>query len=208
MAKSGNQISNMITSQRRKEGFEDIRYTLFDTLKIGVGINTLNFFQQVVGVVGPANTNMKSSGMLPAGTSFLVTEMAIKIFNRNGAALFGNPAAVDVPYPINVIAALGSWKFKYEPNTAYEGHLLEFFEFVNIQKDGAAAALAVAGLPEGDVTKIVRFGKLPQIIDSGRNFGVEVALTAPAAAGGGFDTVVASGTVMQVQLMGVLRRKS
>jgi hypothetical protein len=185
---------------------EDVRYVIFDTVKIGLGVNKLTFFQQTIGTAGDTKTNMKSSGMLPAGDTMLISEIRCRIFNIDGKSIFANPATTDIPYPINTIAAGGSWKFRYEPNTVYEGHLTEFFETLGIQKDGAATSLAVSALPATEQYFSVKFGRYPLMVDSGRNFSIEVNCTAPATAIGGFDATLATGTYMQFQLIGLKRR--
>lgn len=197
-------FKGLIEGNRVKEGFEVVQNVLYDALNMVAGIQTLTFFQQVKGTAGISKTNMNQAGLLPAGTSFIVKAIRMAIYNINGNALFGT-ALPATTHPINFIIGTGSWKFKYEPSQLYEGHLTEFFEPISFFRDGTAAAGLAVSCLGGKLRDLIL--KTPIIIDSGRAFGVEVVLTCPADTVGGFSVTAATGTLLQCQLLGFLRRK-
>lgn len=182
------------------EGREVIDWTLFDSLFISTASaqNRLVFFQQTVGQVGHARTNMNNAGLLPAPEQFLIEEIWCTIVNTDGVRLQYDITNHD--HPLNVFLAQGYWDFNVEPKTMYQGHLSENIlpheEYTYVT---SAPTNVIVG-HGGQYAKL--YLREPIVLGSTRHFDLTATLTAPAA-GDGFAT---STTLMFWFLKGLKRR--
>ena len=63
---------NFIANQAAKEGRENPDWILYDSLKTTANVsNGLTFFQNTIGSVGKARTNMQNAGSLASPKTFL-----------------------------------------------------------------------------------------------------------------------------------------
>lgn len=195
----------LIAEQRKFEGRSNIDWVLYDSLKMSASARqTLTFFQQTIGAVGIARTNMRNAGMLPSPQSMIVEGIGVEFFNLDGSPLLAtaDKATGAVTCAVAAMAAQGGLSFNIDPATEYEAHLSDFFNFplVGMNNNGAADIVGFGGGFES--TKRIKRLNVPLLLDENRSFNVKIELTTPAA-GNGFT---AANTICMVKLYGSLRR--
>lgn len=195
----------LLQNQVANEGRENLDWVLYDSLFTTAASTTmtLTFFQNTIGGVGRARTNMKNAGMLPAPQSFFVTEIGMLIYNNNGTSFWqvGLGAGAAVIFPPNVMVANGFFDLILDPATQYEGHCTHMWEMVHQNMDAPASLLSSGAIQPYALHRAIKFKK-PIIIAPNRAFSLQMTLTTPAAAGG----YVVANTLIQWYLKGVLRR--
>lgn len=198
--------ARLIQKQAAQEGREYLDWVLYDSLLTTVSITqTLRFFQNTIGGVGRNRTNMKGAGILPSPQSFLIKKIAVAVFNLDGTSFktAGAGAGAAIEYPLNQLLNRAYFDLLVDPSTDYEGHVSQMYEQVDRVNDSTAALLTQAVISGAYKFKSIAL-KYPIIIRSQRSFGLDMTLTAPAAAGG----YTAANSVIYWYLIGELRRNA
>jgi hypothetical protein len=193
----------MLANQLKGEGRENLDWILYDSLlTTASATQQLIFFQNALGTVGKARTNMQQAGQLPNPKTMFVTEIGCKVVNLNGTPLFFAGGAGPTIHFSNVLFNSMFFELRLDPATLYEGHGTEFWDQINYMND-TAATLGVAALPANNNLKTIKLKK-PIIIPSTRSFSLVAQLTTPAAAVG----YTAANTAIYFYLKGVMRRNN
>ena len=172
-----------IINEFKGEGREVIDWTLYDSQYIATAsaVNRLTFFQNTVGGVGRARTNMVNAGLMPSPEQFLVEEIYCLFVNDDGGALVYDKT--NSVHPINVFLSQGFWDFTIEPAVKYQGHLSELvfpFEENSMQDDNTPDTIIF-----GEGHEYARlYLRKPFVLGSARHFELTCTLTAPAAGNG------------------------
>jgi hypothetical protein len=192
-----------IMNQFQAEGFETLDWILYDSLlTTASATQNLTFFQNTIGTVGRARTNMKSAGVLPQPQAMLIHEISYKIFNQDGTAFFMAGGAAPSVYPPNFINSRGFFDVVVSPSVEYEGHLMQFREQQDYVND-TAATLGVATMPGAMNLRTLKLKK-PIVLLPQRSFSLNLTVTTPAAAQG----YVAAQSLIMFFLKGVMRRNA
>lgn len=195
-----NYVRNIKRNQLKNEGRVMIDWIFYDSLLTTVSVNqNLTFFQNTIGTVGIARTNMKSAGQLPSPQTFIITELWFRMFNADGTSFLFAGGAAPAVHPLNVIFNQMTWNIKVEPSIEYEGHGNQIWTQEDYLND-SGALLGVSNYPNNP-WKSVKF-KAPIPLIANRAFSVNVNLTAPAAAGG----YTAANSKLYCFIKGLLRR--
>ena len=198
-------VKNRIINEFRNEPREVIDWTLYDSLLLSTAsaVNNLTFFQNTVGTVGRARTNMQNAGLLPSPEQMIIEEIWCFFVNSDGVAFQFDRDNNDTP--INVFLSKGWWDFEVEPAIMYQGHLSELVtpaeEIVFDCLTGDAAADQT--LPFADTAIYAKlYLREPIVLGSTRHFELRTTLTTPAA-GDGYSITT---TLMYWFLKGQKRR--
>lgn len=198
--------ANLLENQFNMEGRENLDWILYDSLfTVANAAQTLTFFQNTVGAVSRARTNMKNAGMLPSPQAMLITEIMFRVMNSNGIpfSASGAGAGSAVSNPIDIMVATGFFDIIVEPRTEYEGHLMQFRQTQEWMYETTANLLARQTNPTAGYLQSLKLKK-PIIIGPNRAFSLRLQVTTPTA-GGGYS---ATNTLLYFALKGVLRRNS
>jgi len=198
----GKSVKDIIIDEFKEENREVIDWTLYDSQLIATASarNDLIFFQNTVGGVGRARTNMHNQGVLPSPESFLVTQIWCLFLNSSGLAFQGDNTAHD--QPINVFISQGYWSF-------YSGEKMMVAGSLNEMRTQEQEAVFAGSPPDGEVHDISPkwrkfYLRKPIVIGSVRQFRLEASVVAPAA-GDGYS---ASTSLMYWYLRGLKRRNA
>jgi len=190
------QLSEAVNRNRRYSGKEWINWELYDSMLTTVSITQeLIFFQNTVGGVGRARTNMKQSGQVPSPWTFLVTSLAFEMYNLSGTML-QTTASVN---PLSVIVSQGHFDFNVDPNIMYEGTLASLMN-MNVEQtltDSGAATTDIGSM----YFRPLKLG-FPIFLDANCSFNLKMTVTTPAAAGG----YSATDTILKWRLLGMMKR--
>jgi hypothetical protein len=197
-----NIVKNILANNQKGEQRELMDWMLYDSILLATASanQTVTLFQNTVGSVGIARTNMKSAGMLPSPQSFIVTGITLFILNSDGTPFFFAGGAAPTVHPANVIFNQLTWKLRVDPSTDYEGAGFEFWDPIDYQND-TGTTLGVASSLTTKKWKEVKF-KAPILLAANRAFSLEANFTTPAAATGYSITK----TLLYAKLTGLLRR--
>lgn len=197
-----NIVKNILKNNTKGEQRELMDWMLYDSYLLATASanQTITLFQNTVGGVGIARTNMQSAGMLPSPKSFIITGISMFLLNSDGTPFFFAGGAGPSVHPANVIFNQMTWKLKVDPSTDYEGHGSEFWDSPDYMND-TVAVLGVAPVSPMKKWKTINF-KAPVLLAANRSFNVEVNLTTPAA-GTGYSITK---TLLYCKLNGLLRR--
>jgi len=197
-----NSVKSILANNMKGEQRELMDWILYDSILLATASanQTVTLFQNTVGSVGIARTNMSSAGMLPSPQSFLVTGITMFILNSDGTPFFFAGGAGPSVHPANAIFNQMTWKLRVDPSTDYSGHGFEFWDAPDYMND-TVAVLGVAPVSPMKKWKQVKF-KAPVLLAANRSFSLEANFTTPAA-GTGYSITK---TLLYCQFTGLLRR--
>jgi hypothetical protein len=176
-------VKALLNNKMSNQGSEEIDWRYYDSqLMAASSTQTLSFFQNSIGSVGKARTNMQTGGTLPAGKGLAVTQMDFHVINSDGTPFFFAGGAAPTIDFRNTLFAQMYFEFKLDQSTMYEGHGTDIFEPLCYMND-TGTTLGVTATPSSFQYKPVKF-KTPLMIPAVRNFSVNVTCTTPAAAKG------------------------
>lgn len=195
-----NYAKSLLMNTVKGEGREMVDWIFYDSLFMTASATqTLTFFQNTIGSVGRARTNMKSAGMLPSPQSFAVTELGFH--TTSVLPIFMSGGAAPAEHPENALYKAFTWDFILEPSRDYEGYGHEFWHPLSYLND-TAAALAQTIVP-ATPQKCRKFD-VPILIPTNRAFSVVASFTLGADAGG----FVAATSKLFCYIKGYLRRNA
>lgn len=198
-------MKTAISNERSKERKGYVDWILYDAMKMtAAASNTLTFFQNTIGSVGKARTNMQNAGSLPSPKTFAVQEICARVINPSGAPFRLAGGASPTVLPLTTIFSTMFFEFRRDPATDYEGHGSQLFEAPMFLNDDAETPIGSAVIQDAILYKSIKLNT-PILLDSNRAFSLNVQFTAPTDSTNGFT---ASETLIYFFLKGILRRNA
>lgn len=198
-------VKNMLKNAVGGENREQIDWIFYDSLTMTASVTQeLVFFQQSIGTVGRARTNMKTPGMLPSPQSFVATEIGMVVDYTAACDLYVQETSTGwEKHPLTALFDQLYWDFNLSPSRKYEGTGFQFWKTPTYLFNGAALAPGGTDWTPKNPYKSLLF-EVPITIPSKRSFDVTVHCTLPADKLG----FVAATNLLYVYLRGYLRRNS